>query len=150
MKKISNKGFTLIEVVIVLAIAALIMVIVFLAVQGANRAQRDTARKNQANQILAAAQQFASNNSGQFPSSQAEVSTLFTDYKAPTTGLATDGSNASFSGGKANENTILYMSPGTCGTGANSGTVVADPGANSFAVSIYQEAGGAYCISDAQ
>ena len=48
MKKLSNKGFTLIEIVIVLAIAALIMVIVFLAVQGAQRSQRDTATKNNA------------------------------------------------------------------------------------------------------
>jgi len=144
MKKLSNKGFTLIEVVIVLAIAALIMVIVFLAVQGANRAQRDTARKNQANQILAAAQQYAANNSGQFPQNQTEGSTLFTEYKAPNTGLT--ATNGVFGSGKADENTILYMSPGTC----NDGAVVAAANANSFAVSIYQEAGGAYCISDAQ
>lgn len=59
-----KKGFTLIEIVIVLAIAALIMVIVFLAVQGAQRGQRDQARKDYANQGLAKIQEFAGNNGG--------------------------------------------------------------------------------------
>ncbi|HMS92553.1 MAG TPA: type II secretion system protein [Candidatus Saccharibacteria bacterium] len=146
MKKLSNKGFTLIEVVIVLAIASLIMVIVFLAVQGANRAQRDTARKNQANQILAAAQQFAANNSGKFPQNQAEAQTLFTEYQAPNTGLT--ATNSQYALGKASneETAYLFMSIGKCQDGA----VVSSSPSNSFAVSIYQEAGGAYCISDKQ
>lgn len=59
-----KRGFTLIEVVIVLAIAALIMVVVFLAVTGAQRAQRDQARKDYANAGLAKIQEFAGNNSG--------------------------------------------------------------------------------------
>lgn len=41
----TKKGFTLIEVVIVLAIAALILVIVFIAVAGAQRGQRNEARR---------------------------------------------------------------------------------------------------------
>ena len=59
-----KKGFTLIEIVIVLAIAALIMVVVFLAVQGAQRGQRDQARKDYASQGLAKIQEFAGNNGG--------------------------------------------------------------------------------------
>ena len=47
--KQKQEGFTIIEVVLVLAIAALIMVVVFLAVQGAQRNQRDQARKDAAN-----------------------------------------------------------------------------------------------------
>lgn len=62
-----RKGFTLIEVVIVLAIAALIMVGVFFAVQGAQRAQRDNARKNLVNQVTSAAQAYAGNHSGDQP-----------------------------------------------------------------------------------
>ena len=73
-----KKGFTLIEIVIVLAIAALIMVIVFVAVQGAQRARRDTATKNDVNRILALAENFASANSGKYPISS---DTAFqTDY----------------------------------------------------------------------
>lgn len=60
-------GFTLIEIVIVLAIAALIMVIVFLAVAGAQRAQRDNTNKAAAGQALSQAEQFLANNSGLYP-----------------------------------------------------------------------------------
>ena len=41
-----KKGFTIIEVVLVLGIAALIFLMVFIAVPVLNRNQRDTARKN--------------------------------------------------------------------------------------------------------
>lgn len=44
-----SEGFTLIEIVLVLAIAGLILVIVFLAVAGAQRARRDTGRKDAVN-----------------------------------------------------------------------------------------------------
>ena len=57
-----KKGFTLIEVVIVLAIAALILVIVFLAVQGAQKSQRDNAAKQGASRAIAAAQNYLSDN----------------------------------------------------------------------------------------
>lgn len=64
MKK--QKGFTLIEIVIVLAIAGLIMVVVFLAVQGAQRGRRDNERKQATARLLAAAEQAASNNNGTY------------------------------------------------------------------------------------
>lgn len=62
--KLLRKGFTLIEVVIVLAIAALIMVVVFFAVTGAQRSQRDQARKDYANAGLAKINEFRGNNNG--------------------------------------------------------------------------------------
>ena len=66
MKKSPAKksGFTLIEIVIVLAIAALIMVIVFVAVQGAQRSRRDTERRAAASRVLAGLVNCASDNSG--------------------------------------------------------------------------------------
>ena len=64
-----SKGFTLIEVVIVLAIAGLIFVIVFLAVGQAQATRRVTSRKDFANRIAAAADQYASNTSGAYPAS---------------------------------------------------------------------------------
>ena len=72
-----KKGFTLIEVVIVLAIAALIMVVVFLAVTGAQRAQRDQARKDYANAGLAKLVEYGGNNGG---SSLAITNTEFDNY----------------------------------------------------------------------
>ena len=68
-----KRGFTLIEIVIVLAIAALIMVVVFLAVQGAQRSQRDQFRKETANRVLSAAQQFRGNNSGTAPTDASKL-----------------------------------------------------------------------------
>lgn len=62
-----QSGFTLIEIVIVLAIAALIMVIVFLAVAGAQRSRRDTQRKNDVNRISSLLENSASANSGNYP-----------------------------------------------------------------------------------
>lgn len=85
-----KKGFTLIEIVIVLAIAALIMVVVFLAVQGAQRSQRDNTRKDVAARVLAAATAYQGNNSGANPANAAALQTYLGWAANPTTtnGLA--------------------------------------------------------------
>lgn len=64
----SKSGFTIIEVVLVLAIAGLIFLIVFLAVPALQRSQRDTARKNDLGRLVAAIQSYQSNNRGELPS----------------------------------------------------------------------------------
>jgi len=53
-----KSGFTLIEIVIVLAIAALIMVIVFVAVQGALMGRRNDQRRSDARRVLAAVESY--------------------------------------------------------------------------------------------
>jgi prepilin-type N-terminal cleavage/methylation domain-containing protein len=62
-----DEGFTIIEVLIVLAIAALILVIVFLAVPALQRSSRNTQRKNDAANTLSAFSDYVSNNGGQLP-----------------------------------------------------------------------------------
>jgi prepilin-type N-terminal cleavage/methylation domain-containing protein len=62
-----QKGFTLIELVIVLAIAALVLAAILLAVGGAQRSQRDTTTKNSASRVMAAFQNYASNNGSNIP-----------------------------------------------------------------------------------
>src|SRR5581483_2793412 len=57
-----QSGFTIIEVLIVLAIAGLILLIVFLAVPALQRNSRDTQRKNDVSRILGAAQEVINNN----------------------------------------------------------------------------------------
>ncbi len=64
-----EKGFTLIEIVLVLAIAGLLLVIVFLAVSGAQKSRRDTQRKNDLSRVAAQLESFASNNNGCYPGS---------------------------------------------------------------------------------
>jgi prepilin-type N-terminal cleavage/methylation domain-containing protein len=59
-----NKGFTIIEVLIVLAIAGLIMLIVFLAVPALQRNQRNNARNNDAARVSAAVTECLANRNG--------------------------------------------------------------------------------------
>ena len=66
-----EKGFTLIEIVLVLAIAGLLLVIVFLAVSGAQKSRRDTQRKNDLSRITAQIESYASNTNGCYPGSAA-------------------------------------------------------------------------------
>jgi prepilin-type N-terminal cleavage/methylation domain-containing protein len=65
--KKEQKGFTIVEVMIVLVIAGLILLIVFLAVPALQRNSRNTQYKNEASQIMAAANEFSNNNSGKVP-----------------------------------------------------------------------------------
>lgn len=67
LNKIKNRkqeGFTIIEVLIVLAIAGLIMLIVFLAVPALQRNSRNTQRTNDASRISAAVTECLNNNNG--------------------------------------------------------------------------------------
>jgi prepilin-type N-terminal cleavage/methylation domain-containing protein len=61
--KSKQEGFTIIEVLIVLAIAALILLVVFLAVPGLQRSQANNSAKNDATKISAAITSYLSNNS---------------------------------------------------------------------------------------
>ena len=56
------QGFTIIEVLIVLAIAGLILLIVFLAVPALQRNSRNTQYKNEAERIFGAAHEFINSN----------------------------------------------------------------------------------------
>ncbi len=64
----TRKGFTIIEVVLVLAIAGLIFLMVFIALPALQRSQRDQARKNDVSTIASAVTTYTSNNRGAFPS----------------------------------------------------------------------------------
>ena len=67
INKNNKKGFTIIEVVLVLAIAGLIFLMVFLALPALQRSQRDTQRKNDASRLRAAVTDYTSNNRGALP-----------------------------------------------------------------------------------
>lgn len=60
----NKQGFTIIEVVLVLAIAGLIFLMVFIALPALQRSQRDAQRKKQANSVIAAINNYAANNRG--------------------------------------------------------------------------------------
>ena len=66
MKKL-NKGFTIIEVVLVLAIAGLIFLMVFIALPALQRGQRDSQREQDLSLVQTAISKYQSNNRNQLP-----------------------------------------------------------------------------------
>lgn len=64
MSKESKKGFTIIEVVLVLAIAGLIFLMVFIALPALQRNQRDTQRRNDYSMLSSAITTYSTNNGG--------------------------------------------------------------------------------------
>lgn len=68
LKNRKDSGFSIVEVMIVLAIAGLIMAVVFMAVPALQRNQRTSARKSDAQLILAAVNECLSNKNGQITS----------------------------------------------------------------------------------
>ncbi len=66
MNSTRTKGFTIIEVVLVLAIAGLIFLMVFIALPALQRGQRDTGRKNDVSTVASAVNTYRANNKGSF------------------------------------------------------------------------------------
>ena len=63
-QNLTKKGFTIIEVVLVLAIAGLIFLMVFLALQALQRSQRDAQRKQDIAMVVTALHNWKANNKG--------------------------------------------------------------------------------------
>jgi prepilin-type N-terminal cleavage/methylation domain-containing protein len=66
-QKNKQNGFTIIEVVLVLAIAALIFLMVFIALPALQRSQRDTQRKGDVARVQTAIQSYQSSNRNALP-----------------------------------------------------------------------------------
>lgn len=62
-----TKGFTIIEVVLVLAIAGLIFLMVFIALPALQRSQKDTQRKNDLSKVITSINNYTANNRGALP-----------------------------------------------------------------------------------
>jgi prepilin-type N-terminal cleavage/methylation domain-containing protein len=77
-QRTQQRGFTIIEVVLVLAIAGLIFLMVFIALPALQASQRDTARKNDVGTVAAAVTSFSGNNRGAFPT-QTNIITYVTN-----------------------------------------------------------------------
>jgi len=131
-----HMGFTIIEVLIVLAIAGLILLIVFLAVPALERSARNTQRKDDVGRITAAVSDFVSNNSGSLPASSTNCATLFSDVgtlnqfsntcaspigtPGPTSLAIISIASGTYAIPSANSNElILVEGVGTCATSGN-------------------------------
>lgn len=78
-------GFTIIEVVLVLAIAGLIFLMVFIALPALQSSQRDQARKSDVSTMASAVSNFTGNNRGKFPTTT-QLSGVSTGLPNTTTG----------------------------------------------------------------
>lgn len=156
MKKTTSnsKGFTIIEVVLVLAIAGLIFLVVFLALPALQRSQRDTQRKNDLGRFMSQVTAYQSNNQGQLPGTTSAAWNTFVGnyltnsgqtFSDPTSGSTysvTYNANAPGSApAPAAGNLFVYLNS-KCG-GANG--VQANTGSRNFAAVMYQEQGAYYC-----
>ena len=93
--KKANGGFTIIEVMIVLAIAGLILLIVFLAVPALQRNSRNTQRKNDVSALLSAVSEYESNSNGQLPNTSGTFQSTFTNAN-PKLGYYTTAANVTY------------------------------------------------------
>ena len=89
-QKQNEKGFTIIEVVLVLAIAALIFLMVFIALPALQESQRDSQRPQDLSRAQTALNQFQSNNRNQVPDAGDYDTELKDRY------LLADSSNSTF------------------------------------------------------
>lgn len=87
-----EKGFTIIEVVLVLAIAGLIFLMVFVALPALQRNQRDDARKREIARALAAVTDYRSNTRGGEPNANLAAFAGYVDGKVAGTAVEMGGS----------------------------------------------------------
>jgi len=151
----SKGGFTIIEVVLVLAIAGLIFLIVFLAVPALQRSQRDTQRKSDLGRFMSQISSFQSNARGNVPAATAAAIETAPGGLVPKYLTANGDSFEDPKGGAYTfvygtgaaptaDGEIRYAVNARCST-TNPGDVSAGSGARQVAASIKLEGGGAYC-----
>lgn len=150
INKNNKKGFTIIEVVLVLAIAGLIFLMVFLALPALQRSQRDTQRKNDASRLRAAVTDFSSNNRGSLPWSGNTLNGNFISnyvtvngsrFDDPTTNRVYGVTPATGAhGAPTTLGNMVVSNQARCG---NDGEIVAG---NSIVVSVKTENGVANCV----
>ena len=150
-------AFTIIEVVLVLAIAGLIFLMVFIALPALQRNQRDTQKKNDIGRVLTALQSYQSNNRGSIPTSwESQLTTpylrldgdTFTDpsginYRLTSRTVA-DGKPTRRINSAGDISLIFYYLNSKC-DGEN---IVAADGANKVAFTALLEGGGIYCVNN--
>ena len=151
INKNNKKGFTIIEVVLVLAIAGLIFLMVFLALPALQRSQRDTQRKNDASRLRAAVTDYTSNNRGNLPWYGANLKSDFISKYITTNNTTTFNDPSTNSEYKVASATGATDAPGELGrmkvsNNAKCGTDGAIVAGNGIAVSVKTENGVANCV----
>ena len=151
--KQTTKGFTIIEVVLVLAIAGLIFLMVFIALPALQSGQRDASRKTDMSIISTSLTNYVSQNKNTFPAVSAAGNTSFQGYikglSSNTTlanvKLASYAATASATEGAA----TVYLRAKCGGPAATASQYTLTSGkSREFAIGTYLEGGNgiAYCL----
>lgn len=157
-----KKGFTIVEVILVLAIAGLIFMMVFMAVPALQRNQRDAQRREDMLFLVETVKDYQRNNRGALPSDWNEV---FSDYLGARfndpDGIAYGQKEITCSGTvgndcnnneinnlrdnnfEANSHTILIIKQATC----DGSSVKATSNTRRIAVLYRLEGGGEFCAN---
>lgn len=118
-QELKQKGFTIIEVVLVLAIAALIFLMVFIALPALQRNTRDQDRKETVGKVASAITTYQSNKRGQQPTNGAALNG-YVDGESKT-GVAFEGSAIAGSSGTSDSivgnNYVVVVGSATSVTG---------------------------------
>jgi prepilin-type N-terminal cleavage/methylation domain-containing protein len=151
-QKNKEKGFTIIEVVLVLAIAGLIFLMVFIALPALQRGQRDTQRKNDMSRVQTAIQNFQSNNRNKLPQTADWNGDFISKYLAVGGDTFADpnGTNYMFTATGnipddfAGDGKIFY----TVGSVCDGEALKSGQGGNKVAIRYKLEGGGVACQSN--
>jgi prepilin-type N-terminal cleavage/methylation domain-containing protein len=149
-----KKGFTIIEVVLVLAIAGLIFLMVFIALPALQRSQRDTQRRNDLSRAQTAINSYKSNNRNTVPTDVIEYQTkIRTNYLSAQGDKFEDPSRGDykFVGGMGNDSYPTYSDSSAdilveLGKKCEGENVV-PAGDRSVALRMALEGGGTACVS---
>ena len=142
----NNKGFTIIEVMIVLAIAGLILLIVFLAVPALQRSSRNTQRKTDIGSIGSAATTVVSNNNGDLTkltttTLQNEIGTAKLAYYT-TTNITVAAGAATVTNGTTVDTAVVYTGAVCAAMTGGQGATTTGATSKSLAVVYSTENGG--------
>ncbi len=153
LKEKKQSGFTIIEVMIVLAVAALIMLIVFLAVPALQRNARNTSRTADASKIAAGVNECLSNKNGTVSSCNATASVVGptldvnTLSQLKTVTVAAGPAAASKASFPADTGTAAVFFKTACTAAGDDYTTGATVNANQFAVLYNNEGTGSTVIN---
>ena len=156
-------AFTIIEVVLVLAIAGLIFLMVFIALPALQRNQRDTQRKNDMSRLKTAIDSYKANNRGKVPKSSIigydnmpfSTTELGVNYLKAGEGEFKDPNGEEYLARALNtravgfkvssnfSNSVFITFSKKCGS---DGALVEADGTNNYAIQYVLEGGGTYCL----
>ncbi len=149
-QELKQKGFTIIEVVLVLAIAALIFLMVFIALPALQRSQRDTARKQDVSTVAAAVNDWQGNNrnSTGWPSTT-ELEAYATEISNNTSSVNVKNKVTSDLDVTAAEGVVDVYPQAKCASVSASGDVSLEKGSTRQYATVTQLEGGSnsgYCL----